>query len=257
MKKFLILFAVALIGMSACNVDPKDEFIIYNDTELCSIVDGKIITDNGLTYEIVENNTEANLAEYNRAIIVCDILKLNEDGSYQINLKSITKIQIKDYTDASTLPEGVIPTGYPVSPQSIWFSGGYLNVGFSFYLKVNSSTVHNIDIIALNYYARCFEKLEKIRLPRPIHGSLCCKQIRISTMCNIYPAVKLITMITLLFFHLPTILADVWSLRDTALFGEIYKSNLCLPFGSSIFIGKLFCHNRNIRLKCPCQHAWG
>ncbi len=148
MKKFLILFAVALIGMSACNVDPKDEFIIYNDTELCSIVDGKIITDNGLTYEIVENNTEANLAEYNRAVIVCDILKLNEDGSYQINLKSITKIQIKDYTDASTLPEGVIPTGYPVSPQSIWFSGGYLNVGFSFYLKVNSSTVHNIDIIA-------------------------------------------------------------------------------------------------------------
>jgi hypothetical protein len=50
MKKFLILFAVALIGMSACDVNPKDEFIIYNDTELCSIVDGKIITDNGLTY---------------------------------------------------------------------------------------------------------------------------------------------------------------------------------------------------------------
>lgn len=148
MKKFLILFVAALIGMSACNVNSEDGFIIYNDTELCSVVDGKIVTDNGLTYEIIENLTDAKLEEYNRAIIVCDILKLNEDGSYQIKLKSITKIQIKDYIDAASLPDGIIPTGLPVSPQSIWFSGGYLNIGFSFYIKEGSSTAHSIDLIA-------------------------------------------------------------------------------------------------------------
>lgn len=148
MKKFITMIAAALIGMTACNFNPEDEFIIYNDTELCSIVGGKILTDNNLTYEVVENLTDANLEEYNRAIITCDILKLNEDGSYQIKLKSIIKIQTKDYIDAATLDEGSPLFGIPISLQSIWFSGGYLNVGFSFYYKEGSSTPHTIDLIA-------------------------------------------------------------------------------------------------------------
>lgn len=148
MKKILILIASALIGMTACNLNPDNGFIIYNDTELCTIENGKILTDNGLTYEIVENLTDANLEEYNRAIIVCDILKLAGDGVYEIKLKSIKKIQVKDCIDAGTLPEGEALTKLPVSPQSIWFSGGYLNIGFSFYIKEGSTANHTVDLIA-------------------------------------------------------------------------------------------------------------
>jgi len=147
MKKFLILFAATLIGMSACDFTPEESFVIYNDTELCSVVNGKILTDNNLIYEVVENEANAKLEDYDRVVIVCDIVKLNQDGSYQIKLKSISKIQTKDFLESTSLSEGEALSMDPISLQSIWFSGGYLNIGFAFYAKTGSTNPHTIDLI--------------------------------------------------------------------------------------------------------------
>lgn len=143
------LVALGLVAATSCD---KDDTLRYNNLSLGFVEFGRFISDNGNKFNVVENVTKDDLLKFEgrRVVTVCDILNKTEgkDSEYDVRLKFIDepymRDAVKDY-EAAEYADLLVED--PIYIESVWVSGGYLNIMFSHEYELNSSVQHLFSIV--------------------------------------------------------------------------------------------------------------
>ena len=143
MKRILTGVLLAGLLLSSCN---KDETLYYNITEMGVVQNGKIISDSGMTYTIVESSGQFDLTSLDRILFYCDVLRANGENAYEIRLNNLYPIQKLDIVPAAGLPEQ--QPDHPVYVNAAWFGGGFLNLNLNFFTKDGSKVEHKFTLAA-------------------------------------------------------------------------------------------------------------
>ena len=146
--KSILILSVALMGtlMVSCE---KDETLAYNNQTMGNIVEGRFVSDQGNTFNVVEQNCAGKLDTMKRAFILCDVLNKTAGGSaneYDVRLNGMARVLTKDIVAVENATEDQLVQD-PVHVQNVWISGGYLNMYIIFPVKTGSTTKHLINLI--------------------------------------------------------------------------------------------------------------
>ena len=143
MQRILISLLISLCLLSC----QKDETIRYNNVTMGNFVDGKFISDQGITYDIVEQTCSGMADTLDRAIISCDVLSKTGDDRYDIRLTGFDEIFTKQPVDSTTVKEADILVENPLSVGEIWYAGGYINMFIYIPIKEGSTRTHLINLV--------------------------------------------------------------------------------------------------------------
>lgn len=137
----------ALISLASCD---KSDVLAYSQTIICSVVDGRLYSDQNEYLNIVKNHTTSPtpLQGIKRAVIYCDILNHTEGktGEYDINLIDLAPVTIADIARKSSSDDRVLGSD-AASIHSAWFSKDYLNIDATYTAFTNSKTEHYLTIL--------------------------------------------------------------------------------------------------------------
>lgn len=144
MKKFLIVALAAILAFSSCM---KNDVLIYNMSITGRVTNGRIVSDENIIYNVVESLTDDKLGDYDRVIVLCDVLEEVVSGK-EFNVK------LKDYAPMVT----IIPVAKTsqndewfgsdaINMVQGWFSAGYLNMLVYITMVENSKTEHRISLM--------------------------------------------------------------------------------------------------------------
>ena len=145
--KRLIIFIVAGIAALAATSCDKDNTLRYNNFTMGNIVDGKFVSDQGNTFNVVEQTCSGRLDTLERAIILCDILYQEEGGDYAVRLNNFQKVLTKAPVKASETTDESILKRDPIILSDLWISGGYINMLLTLPVKMNSKQPHIINLM--------------------------------------------------------------------------------------------------------------
>ena len=123
MRKWWILLA-GLLLLAACT---EDNAILLNEQAMVNITDGRMVTDNGLTYQVAEDHTNAGWKTLKRAWIRCDVLRQRSATEFDIALQEARSCLLKDPVRSGSVDPGSLGDD-PVLPREGWFSNGLLNL---------------------------------------------------------------------------------------------------------------------------------
>lgn len=145
MKKYLFVVLAAIAVFVGCN---KESALYYGMMTMGQVKEnGNIVTDEGLTYVIAENNSEGDYKSLGRIMILCDVLeKLEDDNTYSIRLQDFSSVVISSPLRLSVYPESWFGAD-AIQMKSGWFSGGYLNMFVTMTMIQNSTTSHDIRLM--------------------------------------------------------------------------------------------------------------
>lgn len=144
MKKILSLtaFLAAVLLTGSCLKDP--EMLFTNDQTTGNIIEGRFLSDQGLWYDVVEQTCEGVLRDYERALIVCDILRntsTDKELSYEVRLKQIVPVGLPEVL--AGVDENMQD---PIVADLTWVSGQYLNMRLVYFTAVESTAQHQIKL---------------------------------------------------------------------------------------------------------------
>lgn len=145
-KSILLLAGVLTLAAVSCQ---KDNTLYYNNLTMGNIVDGKFVSDNGNTFNIVEQNCPGILDTMKRAMTLCDVLCASDgkENEYDVRLNLINPVLAKDAVALADATGDDINVQNPVQIETVWYSGGYLNMLLRFPVKVDSKTKHLINLV--------------------------------------------------------------------------------------------------------------
>lgn len=147
MRKFITkaaALAAAVIMVSSCFLD---DTLQYNVMEICTVDNAsRLLTDEGITFNIVENNISYQLKAGVRVLATCDVLKPtdNKTGEYDIRLKECSGVDIVEIL-SSEKPESFGADG--INLYDGWMRNGYINVQYHYTKVSESKTVHDINLV--------------------------------------------------------------------------------------------------------------
>ena len=125
-----------------------DNTLQYSNVTMGNFVDGEFISDQGLSFNIVEKTCSDVTDTLTRAMISCDVLSRSEDGGYNIRLTGVDEIFTKNPVDSTSVASDTeIMTENPLSIEEIWYAGGYLNMLIYIPVKENSKQAHLINLV--------------------------------------------------------------------------------------------------------------
>lgn len=141
-----IISAIICLAAISCK---KDNTIQYNNATMGNVVAGRFVSDQGNTFNVVDQNCLGKLDTMKRAFIVCDVLNKTAGGldtEYDVRVNQIARVLTKDPVyHTETTAEMLIQD--PVHIEYIWISGGYINMFIMFPIKVGSTTKHLINLV--------------------------------------------------------------------------------------------------------------
>ncbi len=140
----ILAAAIAAAAFLSCE---KDSTIFYNETTMGNIVDGMFISDYGIGYNVVEQTCLGKLDTMKRALITCDILAGNDEGTYDIRLKEIASVLTKEPVFKSGIADDEVLGNDAIIVRYAWFSKNYLNIGFDFTFLKGSSRKHLVNLV--------------------------------------------------------------------------------------------------------------
>ena len=143
LTKHTISFLASILVCSCA----ADFTLQYENATMGNFVDGKFISDQGLTFNIVDQTCTVNIDTLERAIISCDILTCTDNGQYDVRLTDFNPIFTKDPVDSTDVTDNDIFKEDPLSINEVWYSGGYLNMHISIPAKGNSSQKHLVNLV--------------------------------------------------------------------------------------------------------------
>lgn len=143
MKKIIILIIAAVAALSC----EKDNTLRYNNLTMGNIVDGKFVSDQGNTFNVVEQTCPGKLDTMKRAIILCDVLYQEEGGDYAIRLNNMLKVLTKSPVNSSEATDESLLVDDALILSELWISGGYMNMMITIPVKQNSKQPHMINLI--------------------------------------------------------------------------------------------------------------
>ena len=137
---------IMILAAASCS---KDTTIRYNNATMGNIVDGRFVSDQGNTFNIVEQNYPGKLDTMQRAFILCDILNSTEGATdeYDVRLNYITKVLTKNPVILSEISATEKFAEDPVLLSDLWISGGYINAIVTFPVKKIGTKQHVINFI--------------------------------------------------------------------------------------------------------------
>ena len=140
-----ILSVISALCLWSCAMDNT---LQYSNVTMGNFVDGKFISDQGLTFDIVERTYSGSIDSLKRAMISCDILYRSGDGGYSVRLTGVEAIFTKNPVDStSVMNDTEIMVENPLNIGEIWYSAGYLNMLVYIPIKENSEQAHLINLV--------------------------------------------------------------------------------------------------------------
>lgn len=124
-----------------------DDTIHYNNVTMGNFSNGQFITDQGLTYNIVDQLCEGSTDTLKRALIACDVLGMTADNTYDIRLKAFESIFTKSPVDSTKVTDPDVFVENPLSIGEVWYAGGYLNMYIYIPMKKGSQQAHMINLV--------------------------------------------------------------------------------------------------------------
>lgn len=148
-RKAIISTVAAILTFATVSCH-KDDTLYYNNLTMGNIVEGRFVSDQGNTFNIVEQICPGNLASQTRAMVLCDVLNNTEgaDKEYDIRLTNFAPVLDKDAISLSSVMEtDEASVQDPIHIAEIWYSGGYLNIHIKFHAKQESELKHLINLV--------------------------------------------------------------------------------------------------------------
>lgn len=125
----------------------KDDTIHYSNVTMGNFVNGQFISDQGITYDIVEQTCSVDTDTLGRSMVSCDILTKTGDNRYNIRLNEFSSIFTKDPIESTAVTDSTIFVENPLSVSEIWYAGGYLNLYIYIPIKEGSTQTHLINLM--------------------------------------------------------------------------------------------------------------
>ncbi len=142
--KYIYYIILSIILCCHCT---KINYIINDDITMANIVDGKIISDQQLEYQVIEDKTEGAYLKHKRVIIQSDILEKVGDKVYKIRLKDYAPVMIKPILKMKDI-DNPASLDTNITILQSWFSGEYLNFALSFDIrKEQADKLHIIQLV--------------------------------------------------------------------------------------------------------------
>lgn len=147
-KRTFIAIAAAAYALLAVSCQ-TDDTLAYNNMTMGNVVDGRFVSDQGNTFNVVSQICEGRLEDEERALILCDVLNRTKasNNEYDINLRSFVKVLEKDAVALEEAQEGEIAVKDPIHIDQLWFAGGYLNMLVKFHTNGNSEAKHLVNLV--------------------------------------------------------------------------------------------------------------
>ena len=144
-KNFVTIAAIAAsLAVVSCH---KDDTLRYNNVTMGNVVAGSFISDQGNTFNIVEQKCEGRLDTLKRAFTICDILSSTGTNEYDVRLNYITSVLTKAPLLSSEIEDMSQMANDPALLSDLWISGGYINLYITVPIKIGSDTKHMINLI--------------------------------------------------------------------------------------------------------------
>ncbi len=147
-KKTLIFVAAAVSALAIVSCQ-KDDTLAYNNMTMGNIVEGRIVSDQGNTFNVVEQLGSGSFSESKRVMVLCDVLNETDGKSdeYDIRLTSFANVLDKKAVALEDAQEGEIAVQDPVYIDQLWFSGGYINMMIRSHVKSGSNQKHLVNLV--------------------------------------------------------------------------------------------------------------
>lgn len=136
----------ALLSIFVCSC-AADFSLHYGNITMGNFVEGKFISDQGLTFNIVERTCSVDIDTLERAMISCDILTCTGESQYNVRLTDFNPIFSKYPVDSTSVTDNDIFKEDPLSINEVWYSGGYLNMHINVPVKENSRQKHLVNLV--------------------------------------------------------------------------------------------------------------
>lgn len=146
MKKILSFLSMAALIVTAASCSEKDTVIAYGDAEFGMLDNGIILTDSGVNFTVVENQSSMRTDTTCRVYIVCDVLSVNSSDGYDIRLTNALPIMTKEILSSTEVSVDTL-TDDPIRVWSAWYGGGYLNLGITFLAHNPAKDKHAINVV--------------------------------------------------------------------------------------------------------------
>lgn len=144
-KGFIIALAVGAAALAtSCQ---KDETLRYSNATMGNIVDGRFVSDQGNTFNIVEQTCAGQLDTMKRAFIICDVLTSTGSNAYDVRLNYISSVLTKSPLFSSEIEDLSKLVNDPILLSDIWISGGYVNLYITVPVRRGSDKKHEINFI--------------------------------------------------------------------------------------------------------------
>lgn len=145
---FCAIAAISIFNISSCQ---KDDTLRYGNVTMGNLVDGKFISDQGNTFNMVEMNTTVDLKKFKRGIMQCDVLRKVGENEYDVRVTYMDTVFTKApifAEDADTDPEKTVKD--PIHIEQVWVSGGYVNMYVIFEIQINpflKDSKHMVNLV--------------------------------------------------------------------------------------------------------------
>ena len=147
-RKSIIYVISAFFALAAVSCQ-SDDTLYYNNMTMGNIVDGRFVSDQGNTFNIVDQLCGGKLETEKRAMVICDVLNetAGAENEYDVRLRDFYSVLDKDAVPFENATEGEIAVQDPITVEQLWYSGGYLNMLIRFHIVSGSETMHLINLV--------------------------------------------------------------------------------------------------------------
>lgn len=149
MRKSISVIAAAVMAISAVSC-MKDDTIQYNNITMGNVVNGAYVSDQGNTFNIVEQTCVGKIDTMQRALTVCDILTRTEGGQeneYDVRVNMMLEVLVKDIVAAGTELGEDMKAEHLIDIDKVWISGGYINMAVLFPYNPANKAKHMVNLI--------------------------------------------------------------------------------------------------------------
>ena len=146
-KKTIIYIAAAILALGSVSCQ-KDDTLQYNNLTMGNIVDGRFVSDQGNTFNVVEQLCSGKIQEEKRIMMLCDVLNETKGGRNEYDVRLTTYFPVLEkkavgLADAT----GDIEVQDPVHIEQLWFAGGYMNMVIQTPVIPGSDTKHLVNLV--------------------------------------------------------------------------------------------------------------
>lgn len=146
MNKLIRTAIIPAIVLAAASCSKNANTIIARIATIATASDGKLISDGGETFIINSGAGNRDLSS-GRFFVVCDLISNRGGNTYDVNVLGLTSALVKDIRDGASALEQEILVSDPINVESIWMSGGYVNMETLLFCIVDSDTKHLLNLV--------------------------------------------------------------------------------------------------------------